>query len=33
VPGQFDVYYQFQNGGAVAPRNTNAKFRCLDLTR
>jgi hypothetical protein len=33
VPGQFDVYYQFQNGGAVAPRNANAKIRCFDVTR
>jgi hypothetical protein len=32
LPGQFDVYYQYASGGAVAPRNTNAKFRCFDVS-
>ena len=31
VPGQYDVYYKLESGGAVVPNNNYAKIRCFDV--
>jgi hypothetical protein len=29
IPGSYDLHYQVATPGALAPRNSNAKLRCL----